>query len=276
MKINEITKIPQSDYVGGRDRLKHYGSGDIGKWNPLPGGLGLKWGVREANDTVSIYILDPAVDKSRYVPIKKQPEYTRSEHARELSIDKENWDSRKSRVIGRLELTRVNIGIDVYQVDTITVDEAYRNFGIGRSLNGIALSILKLTLMSGYSQTPGGVKNWFNLASIPGVEIKGVLKINDYDLGPTKPLPASAERWERVRFYYLQQKASRMIDQIMRIGGEYLGRSRNGVAHFFSFDVVPGTNKLEPVVQQTINKLYSSQGDELSDKTTLIAVWTGK
>ena len=67
---------------------------------------------------------------------------------------------------------------NLYQVETITVDEQYRRQGLARSLYGIALTILKYTLMAGSIQTAGGRRMWQMLHSIPGVEMFGV--VDDY------------------------------------------------------------------------------------------------
>lgn len=138
------------------------------------------------------------------------------------------------------------------QVDTINVDEDYRGLGLAKALYGIVLTVLKRPLVSGHAQTPGGRANWVSLSQIPGVEIKGYVILADEDI-------------------------DQRIDTIMgRLGGQYLGKSRQHTSnHFFAFDVEPATSgkELRAHVKQNLARVY----DEGFDFTTgLYAVWTGQ
>jgi hypothetical protein len=137
------------------------------------------------------------------------------------------------------------------------VDPAYRNAGIGKSMYGVFLSILKQTLVAGGDQTEGGRRSWLSLANIPGVEVRGYIPISDSYFS------------DEDRTTLEKKKIQRLVDNIMNMGGEYMGRSKN--AHYFAFDVVPGTGELEPVVKKEL-KLY---GYHDFTNPGLYAVWTG-
>jgi GNAT superfamily N-acetyltransferase len=66
-----------------------------------------------------------------------------------------------------------------WKVDTVVVDPDFRGQGLGKALYGIALSILKLTVEAGETQTRHGQQMWLMLNSIPGVEVLG------YNMTPT-------------------------------------------------------------------------------------------
>ena len=66
-----------------------------------------------------------------------------------------------------------------WRVDTVVVDPDYRGRGLGKALYGIALSILRLTIEAGETQTSHGQQMWLMLNSIPGVEVVG------YNMEPT-------------------------------------------------------------------------------------------
>ena len=134
-------------------------------------------------------------------------------------------------------------------VDTITVDEDYRGQGIAKALYGIVLTIMKVPLVAGNAQTPGGRRNWVSLASIPGVEIKGYVGLETYDLH------------------------SRNIDTVMgQLGGEHLGQTKTG-ERFFTFDVQPSTTgkELEAYVKTHLSKVYGST----DYNSGLYAIWSG-
>jgi hypothetical protein len=139
---------------------------------------------------------------------------------------------------------------NLYQVSTITVDEDYRGQGIAKAMYGVVLSILKLTLLAGSQQTPGGRRSWMSLAQIPGVEVRGFVMLDERDL-----------------------KQDNNIDTLMgKLGGDYLGEV--GDFKMFAFDVVPGTGQLAPAVKTQLNNLYYREYD-LMYETGLFARWHG-
>jgi ribosomal protein S18 acetylase RimI-like enzyme len=144
------------------------------------------------------------------------------------------------------------------EVGVITVDEDYRGQGIARLLYTIALKNLGRTLVAGEKQTPGGRRNWVSLAGIPGVEVRGFLSIEDWDLDYNK-----------------------IIDTIMgKLGADYLGvvgSLRPHTRRVFAFDVQPGKTgrELEAQVKTQLSRIYHDWGAEKIAEfdTGLYAVW---
>jgi GNAT superfamily N-acetyltransferase len=91
---------------------------------------------------------------------------------------------------------------DAWRVNTVAVDPEYRSQGLGKALYGIALSILKLTIEAGDTQTRHGQRMWLMLNSIPGVEVVG------YNMEPTEKYQSRAndkivaqdDTWTRYTF----------------------------------------------------------------------------
>ena len=163
--------------------------------------------------------------------------------------------------IAVLELTKSDLPISVkpLQVETITVDEDYRGQGLAKALYGIVLSIMKRPLLAGNSQTPGGRLNWLSLASIPGVEVNGIVQLDNREI-EVRNLNYSGTNEKRV---------DKTIDQVMQLGGQFVGKNRYG--SYWAFDVVPSKGQLEPYVKNSLSKLYG-----YDVPTTLIAKWTGQ
>jgi len=230
----------------------------------LPGGSGLLYSIQDARShpsvAASVEIWDPTVP----VP---QPQQMHLEFDVEYRRRLAQWKRNKNNpsLIGKLELDPLP-GFPLpgaLQVNTITVDEDYRGRGIAKALYGIVLTIMRRPLVAGYAQTPGGRQNWVSLASIPGVEIRGYVSLEDDLLNPNTD------------FKPARKPAEQRIDIIMgRLGGEYLGDSVNG-NHYFAFDVQPNRTgrELEAYVKTNLSKVYN----ETYDMTTgLYAVWTGQ
>lgn len=170
-------------------------------------------------------------------------------------------DPEAKRTVGQFSLSENSYFPmpNAHSVDVIAVDPQYRGRGIAKALYGIYLSILKYPLLAGHDQTPGGRRNWLSLANIPGVQVSGYVSINDryFESDPERPK-------------YLEKDFDKLLDDIMAMGGDYLGENRG--VHFFRFDVEPGTGELEPVVKKQL-KLYGYH--ELVNPG-LFAVWTGR
>jgi GNAT superfamily N-acetyltransferase len=164
----------------------------------------------------------------------------------------------KNSIVASLSLVNSDLP-NTFQVGTITVDEDYRGRGLARALYGIVLTIMRKNLVSGSSQTPGGRRNWLSLASIPGVEVKGLVTVSNRDTDTTVGDPKS-------RYNKYVEKT---IDRVMELGGQLVGKNKS--ASYWTFDVEPGNGRLEPVVQNALSKLYGRETDN-----ALIATWTGK
>jgi GNAT superfamily N-acetyltransferase len=131
----EIARIPQGDF-GDKDTLEPMANKP--KTKPLPGGSQFSYAVN-----------------------KKDPEIM------EIMI----FDG--DTLVAELDLAATLDPLKTWIIETIAVDPDYRNRGLGKALYGIALTILKLTLEAGATQTKFGQQMWIMLNSIPGVEVLG-------------------------------------------------------------------------------------------------------
>ena len=164
MRFYEIARIPQGDF-GDKDTLKAHPTKP--KTEPLPGGSRFSYAVN-----------------------RKDPEFM------EIMI----FDG--DALVGELDLFATLDPLQTWRVDTIAADPDYRGQGLGKALYGIALSILKLTIETGETQTKFGQAMWIMLNSIPGVEVLG------YAMEPTdtyRPhrgdhVVDQNERWTRFTF----------------------------------------------------------------------------
>lgn len=238
MKIKElfeITRLSKTDYTGGREELENYiwYKAKLSKKliKPLPGGSGFVYSVKKSADAMIIKIWDPKVKGKIDVGM----------------------------LIGELALKRkYDFPIeDTYQVDYVTIDEDYRGQHLGKSLYGIALSILKLTLLAGSSQTPISRTNWASLSKIPGVEIIGYTSIDPDELN------------------------AKDIDTIMsKLGGLTLGKQSGSGDYYIGFEVAPNTkkNELASIFKSKFNTIYkdnfrwSARNDSF---VGLLAHWVG-
>lgn len=240
--VTEIERLNKNDFTGGKEFLKGH-SKNFKNIKPLPGGSGFYYHVSKESMVggIDINILDKSGQES----------------------------------IGHLTLYNQKKSFPIpntYNVHTITVDENYRNQGIGKSLYGIALTILKVTLMAGVSQTPGGRKNWLSLANIPGVDIKGFVLLDESDIKTDREIDKkSHDKYDIEQINRRNEKADERINLLMsKLGGQYMGSIVNEV--YFAFDVVPGTSELKPAVKTALSKLYYSEYD-VNFFTGLYAQW---
>lgn len=280
--ISEIERLGKSGFEGGKDYLDSYGREK--SIQPLPGGSGLLYSITNDSGDFIIKLWDKD-NKDPFEPttVGERPSYyTRQEWNRYLERAKQRDADRKrlynrapGKLIGQLTVNDVGSSFPLpgaVQVGTITVDEDYRGMGLAKSLYGIVLTIMRRPLLAGSSQTPGGRKNWLSLSQIPGVEMKGYFKVDDYDINTMDP--KDSPPWDRGRVPRQNKAAEKRIDTIMgELGGQYIGQNRWG-NHYFAFDVRPNTTKqeLEAHVNTKLSQIYggyySSGG--------LYAVWTGK
>jgi GNAT superfamily N-acetyltransferase len=134
-ELNEIARIPQGDF-GDADTLTapKY---DVEK-KELPGGAGFTYAVGKPN-------------------------------AEDLEIMIFDGDT----LAAELDLFYTRDETNAWRVSTVAVNPKYRSRGLGKALYGIALSILRLTLEAGDTQTKHGQRMWVMLNSIPGVKVMG-------------------------------------------------------------------------------------------------------
>jgi GNAT superfamily N-acetyltransferase len=162
--VMEIAKIPQGDF-GDADTLTapKY---DVEK-KPLPGGTGFTYAVGKPN-------------------------------AEDLEIMIFDGDT----LAAELDLFYTRDATDAWRVSTVAVNPEYRSQGLGKALYGIALSVLKLTLEAGDTQTKHGQRMWLMLNSIPGVEVLGynMERTSQYKPNPNDKIIAQDKDWTRYTF----------------------------------------------------------------------------
>jgi GNAT superfamily N-acetyltransferase len=162
--VTEIAKIPQGDF-GDEDTLK-LPKYDVDK-KELPGGAGFTYAVGEPTpEDLEIMIFDG------------------------------------DTLAAELDLFYTQDATKAWRVNTVAVNPQYRNRGLGKSLYGIALSILRLTLEAGDTQTQHGQRMWLMLNSIPGVEVRGynMERTGQYRSRPGDEIVAQDDDWTRYTF----------------------------------------------------------------------------
>ena len=162
--IMEIARIPQGDF-GDEDTVTppKYNI----KKKPLPGGAGFSYAVNN-----------------------KDPEFT------EIMI----FDG--DTIAAEMDVFATMDPLHTWKVETVATAPAYRGRGLGKALYGIALTILKLTLEAGDTQTKHGQRMWLMLNSIPGVEVQGYAMepTAEYRARPGDRIVNQNDTWTRYTF----------------------------------------------------------------------------
>ena len=285
-ELDEIERLPPGGFSGGKKYLDSYGREK--SVQELPGGSGLLYSITKDGGDFEIKIWDPA-NKGEFQPTpidSRRPSYytprqwqSRIEYFQQRDVRRKAAFNRSpGKLIGKLTVDSLGKSFPIsgaVRVGIITVDEDYRGVGIAKALYGVVLTIMKLPLVAGTSQTPGGRRNWLSLSQIPGVQMKGYVSVDDDDLRTRSP--SDPDRFNDKRQIASQNKAAEnRIDTIMgKLGGEYIGQNRYG-EHYFAFDVKPNTTtqELEAYVNTNLSRVYTS-GYTGSDGG-LYAVWTGQ
>lgn len=271
LKLDEIERLHQYDYEGGKDELSIYQSPDKKKLKPLPGGSGLLYAIKADRDGTRqfIFIIDPQAVDTADKPVKHRVEFD-NEYAKRMR----KWETTKGRpkpmIVAKLSIEDFSSPIpNSVQVGSITVDEDYRGRGLAKALYGIVLAIMKKTLIAGGSQTPGGRRNWLSLTSIPGVEVKGFFQLDtdDVDFNPND--------WPDIPGYDVaknqrEKEVDAIHDTLMKLGGQFIGKSK--YSEYWAFDVMPGNGELKPAVKTKLSQIYDEHGES---PTGLYARWTG-
>lgn len=113
------------------------------------------------------------------------------------------------RQVGELETSRAwEMPIPAQRVSYIAVDPRYRKLGLALQLYRLYLDKTGLALVAGDSQTPGGRAMWQRLWQDPQIDVVGLVGVEDSDF----------DRWEELPQF------RQWIDNLMAIGGEYLGQ----------------------------------------------------
>jgi len=272
--VQEIERISPGAYSGGKSYLTDKQTGKQIK--KLPGGSGLLYSTSEGRyGGIDIKLWDP--NGKDFIALKsraQEPKPVRNRRELVYQYERRVYDWQRSQrdlnapgqLIGKLSVESVDSFPlkRAVQVSTITVDEDYRGMSLAKALYGIVLTILKRPLLAGTSQTPGGRRNWVSLASIPGVQMKGWISLDETELD------ASDRGWGGAS----PAKVEKNIDTIMgQLGGQHIGKNRYG-DDYFAFDVQPNATgtELEAAVKTKLSQVY---GGNYNSDAGLYAVWTG-
>jgi GNAT superfamily N-acetyltransferase len=167
-ELDEIARIPQSELGGwgDKDTLEPITTPPKNR-KPLPGGSGYTYAVNQ-----------------------KDPEFM------EIMI----FDG--DTLAAELDLFATLDPLKTWRVETVVTDPDYRGQGLGKALYGIALSILKLTIEAGETQTKFGQQMWLMLDSIPGVEVLGyaMAPTDQYRGRPGDKVVDQNDTWTRYTF----------------------------------------------------------------------------
>ena len=167
-KVTEIARIPQSELGGwgDKDTLEPVTTPPKNR-KPLPGGSGYTYAVNRGD-----------------------PEFM------EIMI----FDG--DTLAAELDLFATLDPLKTWRVETVITDPDYRGQGLGKALYGIALTILKLTIEAGETQTKFGQAMWLMLSSIPGVEVLGyAMESTDrYRPRPGDQIVDQNDTWTRYTF----------------------------------------------------------------------------
>ena len=255
--ITEIERLSPDDYEGGAANLYYLNMPK--KTYKLPGPSGLIYGVTGDRGWKSILIIDP---QGTVTP--QRPNYYNYRAPAPAPVKKEVGP----QIVGSLSISRESKFFlpNSYHVGTITVDENYRGIGIAKALYGIALTSLKLNLVAGDSQTPGGRRNWASLSKIPGCEVVGVLKLGSYHLAEPRGRGNTTDQYEH--------EVGAMVDRLMTIGCDYQGKF--GGYDYFIFPIKLSKNELKTAIKGKVN-LYHNNADDPGGywETSLLARWLG-
>jgi len=166
-KIDEIARIPQSELGDWVDKGTLEPPKTPVKKKELPGGSGFTYAVNQTGKgDLEIMIFDG------------------------------------EKLAAELDLFETQDVLNTWGVETVVVERPYRGQGLGKALYGIALSILKLTIEAGQTQTKHGQQMWLMLNSIPGVEVLGynMERTPEYQARPGDTIIDQNDTWTRYTF----------------------------------------------------------------------------
>ena len=152
---------------------------------PLPGGSNFKYNTIKRGGTIDILIFD---DTAKPIESKKMYSFSSDKNA-----------SGSAPIVGHLQLDQSNHVRGAWISKVVSVIKKYRGQRIGLALYGIALDILKLTLLSDTQQTYGGVKMWSSIKGIPNVRVFALIDNEDLEL---KDLPKGSGQYVDDKLYF--------------------------------------------------------------------------
>ena len=166
-RVNEIARLPKSELGDWGDKGTLADPKHPVKTTPLPGGSKFGYAVNKTSTgDIEIMIFDGLT------------------------------------LVAEMDLFDTQDYMKTWRVETVVVDPDYRGQGLGKALYGIALSILKLTVEAGDTQTKHGQQMWLMLNSIPGVEVVGynMQRTNEYQPKPGDNVVDQNKDWTRYTF----------------------------------------------------------------------------
>jgi hypothetical protein len=130
---------------------------------------------------------------------------------------------------------------NTYEVSSIGVTYYYQKRNLAKTLYQIALNPrygLNLTIVSGNSQTPGGIRNWVSLIKMPNISVTGYIQINP-------------DRFDSKTY----------IDTILNdLGGKYLGDFEGYQVYEFPVKYHPTLNRVDNAVTDKISTISVYDG----------------
>jgi GNAT superfamily N-acetyltransferase len=230
--ITEIEPISADSFVGGTDEL---GSGAVSKipgLKPIPG----------MNPKFSFVVRTFRPTNNKVIDIySKERGYLK--HIAELQL--ETLSSKDDYPFK-----------DAFMVATITTHEDYRGQGFASKLYELYFRYVGKILLSGRSQTPGGQRNWVSMFNSPNLTVDGLIAIPDYFFNDQNP----------------NSIYGKYIDDIMKMGGEWVGDSRNRT-HWLRVPIRHDKNRLELLYKTPRVKMYNYND---KNRSILMATWAGK
>jgi hypothetical protein len=256
--ISEIQNIPQSGYTGGETELHLSPLKDIkGKFYPLPGYVGYQYNLVQSKQSITLRVFDT---NASIEPEPKPPKSIKKDFPYLYSIGMRKYDNyliqkKKGLQVAKINLIIANFPVkSSYMVTTVTVHEKYRGIGLAKAMYSTILNS-GVTIISGSQQTPGGQRNWLNLNTIPGVEVKGYVVIH--------------RSLTNYKTHYNKQMVSKFYDDIMALGGQFIGKNKS--YEYWAFDIVAGESRLEAYIKNRLSKLYNPNENYNDYKTGLFA-----
>jgi GNAT superfamily N-acetyltransferase len=165
--VNEISRLPKSELGDWGKKGTLADPKTLPKTKPLPGGSRFSYAVNKPEaEHIEIMIFDGKI------------------------------------LAAEMDLYYTQDFMKTWKVDTVVVDPDFRGQGLGKALYGIALSILKLTVEAGETQTRDGQQMWLMLNSIPGVEVLGYAmdRTPEYRAKPGDRIVDRNADWTRYTF----------------------------------------------------------------------------
>lgn len=236
--ISEVTLLSKSEFDPKESdfKIRHVEQEALENKKPLPGYDGYTYTITEKDNRVFIYVFD---NKNSDVFIG----YLQIESLYSYSLPK-----------------------GAVMVTPLMVHPNYRQQGIAKTMYKMFLEKppkgLGKILVSDSSQTRRGQMAWASLASIPGIEITGLIKLK-------KPKSAGQVGF-RITSAEMEKDLMDTYDDLFgKVGGVYL--EENDYYYFYQIPVSAIGKKLENGMKSSKIKIYKSSGEGTTYESFLMA-----